>query len=261
MERLGQHFLKDQKILRKITEALELKPGKEVLEIGPGHGELTEEVVSRFKALGINDYKLIAIEKDRDLAEYLKEKFAANENVEIIQGDALEVLPSLTSNPEHKNYLLTGNIPYYITGFLLRTIGSLNPKPGLAVLMVQKEVAERMTDNPPRMNRLAASIGFWAESKILFNVPRKSFTPPPQVDSSVVLFTPKPEKGDGNAYYTLVRALFKQPRKTIWNNLRDSNFENVDKALSEAGINPHDRPQNLTIQNIIDLAKTLKNSH
>lgn len=260
MERLGQHFLKDEKALRKIAEALLLKHVGKVIEIGPGHGELTEELVSRFKALETEDYKLIAIEKDRDLAEQLKEKFAGNKNVEIIQGDALEVLPSITPNLEPETYSLAGNIPYYITGYLFRTIGNLAAKPDTAIFMVQKEVAERLTDKPPHMNRLAASIGFWAEAKILFNVPKKSFVPSPKVDSAVVKLVTKPEEGDGNAYYSLVRALFKQPRKTIWNNLRDAGFKNVDNALKEWGINPQDRPQNLHIENIINLSKTLRNS-
>jgi 16S rRNA (adenine1518-N6/adenine1519-N6)-dimethyltransferase len=248
MERLGQHFLKDEKALRKIAEALTIKAGEKVIEIGPGHGELTRELVR----LGA---KVTAIEKDGLLATDLEKKFG--ENIRVVTGDALKLLPELASGEKYK---LTGNIPYYITGFLLRTIGELDPKPDLTVLMIQKEVAERLIDKPPRMNRLSASVGFWAEAKLLFNVPKKSFLPPPRVDSAVVLLGPKPEGGDQDAYYSLIRALFKQPRKTIWNNLRDGGFKDVDNALKEGRINPQDRPQNLDIEDIINLSKILKNS-
>ena len=177
MAKLGQHFLKNKTKLRKIVEALELKDGDVVIEIGPGHGELTDELRSANHKL-----KIIAIEKDEELAESLKEKFKNNKNIKIIEGDALKLLPQLTDDQRltiydkrltTDNYKIAGNIPYYITGYLFRILGELENKPSLIVLLIQKEVAERVCARPPKMSLLAASVQFWAEPKIISNVSKK----------------------------------------------------------------------------------------
>lgn len=253
MKHLGQHFLKNKSVLEKTVSALALQAGDTLIEIGPGHGELTREIIKENGGV-----KIFAIEKDAELAKELRENFKNDSGVRILEGDALKLIPEFVSENKFENYKLAGNIPYYITGFLFRILGELIQKPDLSVIMLQKEVAERVADKPPRMNRLAASVGFWAEPKILFPVPRSNFSPPPRVDSAVILLNPRPEKGDKEAYYSLVRALFKQPRKTISNNLRDSGLPNTEAALKKLGINPQDRPQNLDIQNIIALSSTLK---
>ena len=164
MQRLGQHFLKNRSVAKKIVAALELAPGDTVVEIGPGHGELTE--LLKREAWNVNrNIKIIAVEKDRQLAEQLRKKFAEDKNIEIIEGDALRILPELCSalhtsrstiQDSHSTlhasrFKIVGNIPYYITGHLLRTIGELPKKPSLSVLMVQEEVAERIAAKP-RMN-------------------------------------------------------------------------------------------------------------
>jgi len=254
MKRLGQYFLKNKGVSHKIASVLEIQDDDTIIEIGPGHGELTREIISENK-----EARIVAIEKDAELAGQLQEGFKDEARIRILTGDALKIIPELTSEKDIQNYKLTGNIPYYITGFLLRTLGELTNKPSVSVLMIQKEVAERLNAKPPHMNRLAASVGFWAESKILFSVSRENFSPPPEVDSAVISLRTKEELGEGEAkYYALVRMLFKQPRKTIFNNLRGSGPENIESALKELGINPQDRPQNLEIQNIIALSKILK---
>ncbi len=272
---LGQHFLINKKKIRKIVEALELKDGDVVVEIGPGHGELTFNLKSQ-----ISNLRIIAIEKDRRLAKNLKEKFQSDKNIEIIEGDALKILPKLiTQLPNYPiaNYKLVGNIPYYITGYLLRILGELgNPeqqqavygagKPSLIVLLIQKEVAERVCAAPPKMNLLAASVQFWAKPKIVGYISKKYFKPMPKIDSAIIKFTTYDKQfttNDAKNYYKFIKILFKQPRKTILNNLI-SNYQfliskqDIIKKLTKAGVNPQSRPQDLNIEQIKKLTSFLE---
>ncbi len=287
---LGQHFLIDKNKLQEIVEALDLKPNEVVIEIGPGHGELTNEL--KVKSLKL---KVVAIEKDKKFVHLLRKKFALDKNIEIIEGDALKVLPNLTNNLQltTNNYKITGNIPYYITGYLLRILGELENKPSLIVLTVQKEVAERIialrqaqgellrpfnkfrvvpskvegrqVQGKPHMNLLAASVQFWAKPEIIGFIPKKYFRPIPKVDGAIIKLTtdyrlrttdPKIQKN----YYKLIRIIFKQPRKTILNNLlatsdnRQETKAKIIKKLQKLNINPQDRPQDLTIEQLLELS-------
>lgn len=255
MRRLGQHFLKNRSALYAIAEALELSPNDTVIEIGPGHGELTR--VLRAASLKT---KIVAVEKDRGLAEKLKNDFTADDGIDIREGDALVLLPALTRDPKFKdrNYKIAGNIPYYITGHLLKIVGEIGHGPVRCVFTIQKEVADRLCAQPPHMNRLAASIQFWANPKIIRVLPASDFNPPPKVASAIVSLETKPVSALGPAYYATVHALFAQPRKTIINNLAGSIEAKRDvlaKKLLILGIAPNDRPQNLSIKNIIEAAK------
>ena len=285
MPRLGQHFLTDKNALKKIAGFLDLKEGDAVVEIGPGHGELTEQILNNELRIKNTEIKIIAIEKDEQLAESLRKKFEARGNVEIICGDALKLLPSIIHNSLFiiHGYKLAGNIPYYITGKLLRTISELPEKPEISVFTIQKEVAERLVAKPrgmnpvrsrPRqqasatgtsgrpasngMNRLAASVQFWAEPEIALIIPRDSFRPIPDVDSATIVLKKGVQKGiKTDAYYKTVRVLFSQPRKTILNNI--SNGMNISKdearsKLKKAGIDENLRPQNLSVEDIIKIA-------
>jgi 16S rRNA (adenine1518-N6/adenine1519-N6)-dimethyltransferase len=279
---LGQHFLKNKAKLRKIVDALELKDGDIVIEIGPGHGELTNEIVSKFKSLKVENFKIIAIEKDKELAEKLKEKFKQDKNIEIIEGDALKALPQIIQDYrlQTTNYKLVGNIPYYITGYLFRIMGELEIKPKLIVLLIQKEVAERVcalrqAQGKPQMNLLAASVQFWAEPKIIGYVPRNDFEPAPKVDSTIIKLLPVTSqllsrlKCNREKYYKFIKILFKQPRKTIVNNLLGirkqelvnskqgtevNNKEEIIGKLNKVGVEPRARPQDLSIEQIIKLS-------
>lgn len=259
-KRLGQHFLVTTSALKKIAAALEVKPGDTIIEIGPGHGELTNELLAvSFELLEKSKLatKVIAIEKDAKLARRLKERFSEKAVVDVIEGDVLIVLPDVVKNYKLKatSYKLTGNIPYYVTGYLLRTIGDLEPKPERCVFTVQKEVAERLTAVPPRMNRLAASVQFWAEPRILTVLPGSGFRPRPKVDSAVVVLKTRGFKPGTNpqAYYKAVRVLFQQPRKTLSNNLTEAGLSRKDanEVLKRNGLDPDLRPQNLDIQDIL----------
>jgi 16S rRNA (adenine1518-N6/adenine1519-N6)-dimethyltransferase len=255
MQRLGQHFLKNKEIITKIVNTLHIKSGDIIIEIGPGHGELTEQLVTR----------IIAVEKDRQLAHYLKKKFENKKNIEIIDGDILKLLPSLVADYllPVTNYKVVGNIPYYITGHLLRILSELEHKPETITLLIQKEVAERIVAEPPSMNLLAAVTQSWAEPKIIAHVRRKEFFPPPQVDSAVITLSPKPHSLNPR-YFAFLRTLFKQPRKTIVNNLMtDDEFQmtkgELTQKLQEINIDPGARPQNLSLTEIQNLFAALYN--
>ena len=212
----------------------------------------------------------------------LKAEFTENENIEIIQGDALKILPDLCSKFHDLSFKIVGNIPFYITGYLLRILGELEKKPSLIVLTVQKEVAERVCAEPPRMNLLAASVQFWAEPKIIDYIPKTDFQPQPKVDSAIIkLVISNQPLATSENYYKLIKIIFKQPRKTILNNLASGvkyqassiknqkipissriidkvgTKEEIIKILETLKISPTDRPQNLTIEQIKNLSVQL----
>lgn len=255
--KLGQNFLKNKSKLEKIAVSLDIKEGDVVVEIGPGHGELTGEL--RIKN---HELRIIAIEKDKKLAAELKRKFRGDKNMEVIEGDVLEILPFMVYDSSFMlhNYKIIGNIPYYITGYLLRVFEEIENKPELIVLTIQKEVAERIIAKPSKMNLLAASVQFWADAEILDYISKKDFDPVPEVDSAVIKLTTynqQPTTEKKKNYYKFVKALFKQPRKTILNNLRliTDDQQLLTEKLKEAGVNPSDRPQNLSLKQIIELSE------
>jgi 16S rRNA (adenine1518-N6/adenine1519-N6)-dimethyltransferase len=286
MQKLGQHFLKNDLVIKKIITALDLRAGDSVIEIGPGHGELTVPLAAACAAVGAS---LTAIEKDTKLADNLREKFSQEKiNATIECGDALKILSSVitkTKNIPHLN--LVGNLPYYITGKLLHIISEFEPEqmPERCVFMIQREVAERIIAAPPAMNRLAASVQFWADAEIIVQVPRSDFSPPPKIDSTVIALTTKPvikslssptsitstaahAPLSSSLYYRAVRAIFAQPRKTLLNNIAATSDsqnstkkistealkEEISAQLKKTGINPLARPQDLSIEQIISIA-------
>jgi 16S rRNA (adenine1518-N6/adenine1519-N6)-dimethyltransferase len=265
MQKLGQHFLKNATVLEKIVDALALADGDRVIEIGPGHGELT---VPLARAVQGKHCEIFCVEKDHALIGGL-ENFAAQENsamgnlrVTIVEGNALKLLPEMVATK------IVGNIPYYITGKLLRTISELERKPERTVLLIQKEVALRICAAPPAMNRLAASVQFWANAEIIAHVPRKDFSPAPDVDSAVIVLNTKilhhaardlTRDLDPALYYRAVRAIFAQPRKTLLNNLSAAAGKIIKKndvaaRIKKIGINPDARPQDLSIDQIASIA-------
>jgi 16S rRNA (adenine1518-N6/adenine1519-N6)-dimethyltransferase len=176
MTKLGQHFLKSQNIVNQIIKAAELKKSDAVLEVGPGKGILT-------KALLENTSKVIAIEKDQSLVQYLKDKFKDTDNLELIEGD---IRKYSTFNIQHSIFKVVANIPYYITSRFLRNFLQTERQPSLMVLMVQKEVAQRIMAQPPHMNKLALSVQAYGKPKIIEKVPKKYFSPQPKVDSAII---------------------------------------------------------------------------
>ncbi len=246
---LGQHFLRSASILQKIVNSLEINENDTIVEIGPGHGELTQIILTK------NPKELIVIEKDEELTINLRQAF---NNIQIISGDALECLPK-TNLPN--NWKLIGNIPYYITGRLLRAISELPSPPLQTVLLIQKEVAERISACPPKANLLSSVTSGWATAKYLFTVSRRNFRPVPKVDSAVISLRRNNLIADNN-FFVVTRALFKQPRKKAINNFAD--FLNTSKPQAEkifisCNLSLDLRSQNLSPENIICLSKKILN--
>ena len=249
--------MSDPEIAEKIVNALEIQKGDIIIEVGPGEGFLTKELAK-------HPVKIIAAEKDEQLAEDLRE-WAADEkikNLEIVKGDILQVLPGLTEKRELKagDYKIAGNIPYYITGKLLRTVGEMENKPRLTALTVQKEVAERICATPPKMNLLAAAVGFWATAKIIGYIPAKHFRPVPKVDSAVIALTTRAKrltKREEECYYKFIKAAFAQPRKTLLNNLSaglDMKKPEAVEIIKTAGFPAGVRSQELSVEDLQKLS-------
>jgi len=245
---LGQNFLKNDSVLEDIAELADISEETTVLEIGPGHGELTGFLVKK------NPKRIIVIEKDEVLAIKMRSSFP---EITVITGDALEILPDLDLPAE---WTLIGNIPYYITGHLLRILPDLPSPPAKSILLVQKEVAERVCATPPEANLLSSMIRGWAEPEYLFEVDRNEFDPVPEVDSALFSLIKKDSVAP-SGYFETVRSLFKQPRKKAINNLSDSLNIKKDEAIrifSECDISPAVRPQDLDTDNILCISRKIK---
>lgn len=252
---LGQHFLKNTEVLALIVRSLAAEAGDTVIEIGPGEGALTEPILQSAPK------RVIAIEKDGALALELQMKLSgSNSSLSIIEGDALKLLPSTIAPLNGAPYRIVGNIPYYITGKLLRTIGDLEHKPLLTILMVQKEVAERAASLPPRMNRLAAMIGAWATVRTIAIVPRSDFDPAPEVDSAILELAPYADALQGDMlrlYQESAHIIFQQPRKTIANNLSAGyaiSKEDAVRRIAPFDLSGNERPGDLSITTIRQIA-------
>ncbi|MFH0806651.1 MAG: rRNA adenine dimethyltransferase family protein [Candidatus Brennerbacteria bacterium] len=268
--RLGQHFLKDKDILAHIAREVLATDGEKlvtsdcVVEIGPGHGELTDAL------LGAGAKQIIAIERDRTLVSFLRTKYEGQKNIEIIEGDVRKVLAPLAAS--HPSLVagcsITGNIPYYLTGFLLRLIGDLVVSGGLSVakiaLLIQKEVAERACTAPPQMNLLAMTLQGWAKPKIVFTVPRGAFSPPPKVTSALLTLTPNSNilPAWTPHCFEIAKIAFRHPRKTLLNNIREgfSTTEEHAKTLVRAlGVKENARAALLTPEHVKMLVKMVYN--
>ena len=263
-KRLGQNFLIDTRALDKILGAADLSPQDTVVEIGPGIGTLTRELAQKAKTV-------IAIEKDEKMVEVLKETLKGYRNVELLRGDIFKtnfqfLISNFQSNPNvqlSKQYKVVANLPYYITSPVIRKFLEAEHKPKLMVLMVQKEVAQRICSKPPNMNLLAVSVQFYGVPKIVSYVKRTSFWPQPDVDSAILKITLKHAEPDAEPrrFFTLVRAGFKHPRKQLVNNLFQGiklSKPKVETWLSKAGIHPTQRAQTLALADWIKLASSLQ---
>jgi len=248
-KRLGQNFLIDGNILRKIVETAEIENEDKILEIGAGIGNLTKELAKRAK-------KVIAVEKDKRMIEILREELKDFKNVEIIEGDIRDLLKEISE--KLKDYKIVANIPYYLTSNLLRRIFDLERKPKLIVLMVQKEVAQRICQKD-KMNLLAISVQFFAEPKIVHYVSKNCFFPKPKVDSAIIKILPKePPLKEKDLFFKIVKAGFLHPRKKISKNLEKGlklKKEEVKSLLKNCGIDEEKRAENLSLKEWINLTK------
>lgn len=249
--RLGQNFLIDENILKKIIAAADIKKDDVVLEVGPGLGTLTQALATQAK-------KVLAVEKDKHLVEVLEETLKEYPNVDVIQSDILKY--SLPSSA----YKVVANIPYYLTSHLIRELLESKVPPSLIVLMIQKEVAERMMAKPPNMNLLAVSVQYYAEPKIISAVSQNCFYPKPKIDSAIVTLTAKPKKEESpDLFFKVVRAGFSQKRKQLANNLANQlklEKKMVETILLQHNISPQQRAETLTIEDWQKIAGTINSA-
>lgn len=252
-KRFGQNFLVDKKTLNRIVRTAGLKKKDIVLEIGPGIGILTQELARKAK-------KVIAIEKDYKLCEILKEKLNDLKNIKIIHGDILKIK---NSKLEMRDYKIVANLPYYIVSPVIRRFLEIKNPPKEMILMVQKEVGQRICAKPPKMNLLAVSVQFYAKAKILFFVPKTSFWPQPKVDGAVIKIVTRDKKQEisinRDLFFKIVKAGFSQPRKQIANNLSKMlklKKEDIKEWLLENGVKPSRRAEALNTKDWINLTKS-----
>ncbi|MBI2624737.1 MAG: ribosomal RNA small subunit methyltransferase A [Candidatus Nealsonbacteria bacterium] len=252
---LGQNFLISRRALCAVTKAAELSSDDIVLEIGPGIGNLTQELAKKAE-------KVITIEKDKEMIGVLRETLADFNNVELIHGDILKLDPkNLTPSP----YKLVANLPYYIVAPVIRKFlesAEVQP-PRLMVLMVQKEVAQRICSRPPDMNLLAISVQFYAEPKIISYVPKNAFWPQPKVDSAIIRLRVGGRKcrADSGLFFRIARAGFSHPRKQLLNNLSQGmniSRETAKNWLLKNALRPTQRAETLNLQDWLNLAKSFK---
>lgn len=240
---LGQHFLSDRRILARIADALELESSETVVEIGPGRGALTDILRERAG-------RVIAIEYDRALAELLRDRYASDARVEIVQADVLTVdIGEIAGG----RYALVGNVPYYITTPILFH-AMRPPRPDRAVYLVQREVAERMTSPPGSKDYGALSVNLQTTATVetLFRVPAGAFNPPPKVESAVVRITPRTDPlvtpSEEQGFRELVQATFGFRRKQLRRVIRElapMSAEDADALLARIGVDPTARPETL----------------
>ncbi len=208
--RLGQHFLRSEKALRRIAAAADPRPGKRIVEVGPGRGALTDLLVA-------SGASVVAVEVDSELAQGLRERFAKAENFELVEADILDVdLEGLCG----ERAVVVGNLPYYITSPIVRKTLAAGARIESAVFLVQFEVAERIVarKNSRDYGYFSVLCRLHSEPELLFRVPAKAFQPPPRVESAVIRLTPK--QGEAPAEFVrFLEAAFRQPRKTLRNNL------------------------------------------
>ena len=261
-KRFGQHWLRDERILDRILEAAELAPGDRVLEVGPGRGALTERLLSSPAAL------VHAIELDRDLVAGLKERFSSRLQFSLCEGDVLDVPLTLPDGVLASK--VVANIPYNITGPLLdRLIGRLDrpvdPPYERLVLLVQKEVAERIRARPGQssFSALSVRLQLLARCESVCPVPPRCFQPPPKVQSEVIRLHPLPadQRPDPELCRRVERLLkqaFLARRKMLRNTLAGVRPPEELKQLAlEAGIDLQQRPQDVDPQNWVALARGL----
>jgi 16S rRNA (adenine1518-N6/adenine1519-N6)-dimethyltransferase len=250
---LGQNFIFDDYVLARIATAADLAPDDEVLEIGPGLGALTRQ-------LAVLARRVVAVELDDRLLRPLEDQLGGLRNVRLIHKDILAFDPA----EEFDNgYKVVANVPYYITGAILRHLLSGERKPSLLVLTVQQEVAERITAGPGELSLLAVSVQFYGRVTQLETIKAGSFWPRPDVDSAIVRVDLRDERVVANEneemFFRLVKAGFSQKRKQLQKNLRSLGFssQQINVAMGEARIEGQRRAETLTLQEWADLYRAL----
>jgi len=266
---MGQNFLKSQEALRMMCSAGDVNSKDIVLEIGPGKGALTEKLLEKAG-------RVIAIEKDRDLIELLSEKFAEEiktKKLEIIEGDCLDFDPS--NYFKNKQYKIIANIPYNITGAIFKKFLSDEHQPERMVLLVQKEVAERIVARDGKESILSLSVKAYGNPKYMMKVHKRFFSPVPKVDSAIIAITniskdnfkTNLQKGpkalsEEEIFFDTVKAGFAHKRKVLRKNLESLNIKEVglpyiDKLFEKLEIDPKSRAEDIKFEKWLSLSRNL----
>jgi 16S rRNA (adenine1518-N6/adenine1519-N6)-dimethyltransferase len=258
-DRMGQNFLVDREALTAIVAAADLRAEDTVLEIGPGLGTLTMELAARCQ-------RVVAVEKDRKLIKPLNFILKKFSNVEIINDDILKfnLEEAISYKLSAKTYKVVANIPYNITGEILRFLLTLPLRPELIVLLVQKEVGERVVAGPGKQSVLGLSVQYFGQPEILGKVSAAAFWPSPKVDSAILKITPyvRPKLNVSEKdFFRLIKIGFASRRKTLLNNLCAGLRLTKDKCaeiLELAEINPQARAQELNMEEWEKLYKRIE---
>jgi 16S rRNA (adenine1518-N6/adenine1519-N6)-dimethyltransferase len=257
-KRFGQHFLRDRKVLERIADALALGGTETVVEIGPGRGALTDLLAER-----TTGGRLVAVEIDRDLAAHLRARYADRPHVRIVEADVLQ--SELAALAGGDDFVLAGNVPYYITTPIL--FHALEPpRPRRAVYLVQREVAERVAAPPggKEYGALTVNVQAVARTEILLRVPPGAFAPPPKVDSAVIRVTPREDPvvapEEERRFRRFVQEAFgmrrKQMRRVV-RSLAALDAEGAEAVLEAAGVDPEARPETLAPETFARLVRAL----
>lgn len=255
---LGQHFLTDQTALTRIVDALAPTADDIVVEIGPGRGALTDLLAQRAK-------RVVAIELDRDLVPYLRDRYRQAGNVDVIERDVLELTLADVAGTD---FILAGNVPYYITTPIL--FHALQPpRPARAVYLVQREVAERVVAPPGSRTYGALSVNVqgFAHAELVGRVPAGAFRPPPKVESAILRIVPRADpvvaQQDEPMFRSLVQDAFglrrKQMRRVV-RTLASLDVDAADRALAAAAIDPESRPETLGPADFARLLQALRDA-
>jgi len=262
---LGQNFLIDENIVNGIIETSDINECDLVIEIGPGLGTLTSKLLEKAG-------KVIAIELDKKVLNILNERFLLYKNFELINDDVLNVNLNELINKNLTEKItkckVVANLPYYITTPIIMKLLEEKLKLESITVMVQKEVAERLTATPGQKEAgsITYSIYYYTEPSIVLNVPRNCFIPSPEVDSSVIslklLSSPRVKISNEKLFFDIIRASFSQKRKTLINTLVNNkiidNKENAEKILNALCIDTQIRGEKLTLQDFANLSEKIK---
>jgi 16S rRNA (adenine1518-N6/adenine1519-N6)-dimethyltransferase len=262
--KLGQNFLRDPKAIDRIVAALGDIRSRAVVEIGPGKGAITDLLAPKVR-------HLTAIELDRELAWYLQERFLPEKgfpNVNIARQDVLQFDFAAAQAQADQPLVVVGNLPYYITSLILLHLASYAASIDKAVLMVQREVADRVTAKPGSRDYglLSVTLQLYGSTEQLFTLPPEAFNPPPEVHSTVFRwsFAPRFEAlGIEEApFISFLKQSFAQKRKTLSNNLRAAQHspESIAAAFAATGINPQIRAEALPVEELAAIWRTLPKS-
>lgn len=252
-KKLGQNFLIRRSVVDEIVAAAELTAGEPVLEIGPGIGTLTQGLAQSGAAV-------TAIELDRRLLEVLDTTLAQYDNVRIIHGDVLKVnIPEIMN---HKPFKVVANLPYYITTPIIMSLLEMKLPIERLVVMVQREVAERMVAQPgtKAYGALSVAVQYYTEPSIVMDVPPRAFMPAPEVTSAVICCRlrekPPVEVADEKLFFRVVKAAFAQRRKTFSNTMKTTGLdkETIASVLAKANIDGARRGETFSLQELADVA-------